>query len=64
MRKFHRGLKARMLPFYVRYALNALDEGLEQLPQTSEQTLFPFIKSMVHRVGMACWVGPIALKPK
>ena len=53
-----------MLPFYVRYALNALDEGLEQLPQTSEQTLFPFIKSMVHRVGMACWVGPIALKPK
>ena len=53
-----------MLPYYVRYSLNALDQGLSELPQCSEQPLFPFIKSMVHHVGMACWVGPVALKPQ
>lgn len=58
--KFHRGLKPRLLPFYVRYALDAVNLGLQDMAPQGSFSIFPTVKMLVHRVGLACWIGPVA----
>eukprot|EP00045_Choanoeca_perplexa_P011188 m.117273 g.117273 ORF g.117273 m.117273 type:complete len:529 (+) comp15542_c0_seq3:1429-3015(+) len=59
--KFHKGLKPALLPFYLTYAKESVSKALADLPNEQHVVdLFPYIKNLVHRIGMACWVTPAA----
>ena len=67
LRKFHLGLKPALMHKYLEYANYAATGHLDPLAQ-GEQTvqveLFSFMKQLVHKIGLTCWVSPHALQPE
>ncbi len=62
--KFHRGLKKSLVAGYLVNVNRIVDEHLASLPATGDFEIFAYMKSLVHRIGFLCWVGPLALEPR
>ncbi|EGD74146.1 hypothetical protein PTSG_06155 [Salpingoeca rosetta] len=63
LRKFHHGLKPKLMSKYVTYANVAVQQRLRELGAEGRFELFQYLKKVVHTIGMTCWVGPKALEP-
>ena len=64
MVKFHKGLRRGMLQGYLRNVHQVIDATMTDLGPSGEFELFAHMKTLVHKIGFLCWVGPRALAPR
>lgn len=60
LKKFHLGLRRPLLEKYMLFTEQAAIQCLDSLPTEGTFDIFEQMKTVMHRVGFHCWVGPEA----
>ena len=64
MGMFHHLFGRSRMETYLSHVEAAANESIDALPPSGELELFTHAKSVVHRVGFRCWLGPEASTPE
>jgi len=64
MGMFHHLFGRSRMETYLAHVEGAVTQALAALPPSGELELFTHAKSVVHRIGFRCWLGPEASTPE